>query len=459
MIAPRIRLTQSSGVGKPALDFSIKQKIPTSLSEERLPKTEADFFRSKGIETRISTLDEERNIHRTIKDSDGVLTFYPGSHYEFEVRTTKRKGIDKLPALTPYFEQDYQRDAVWRNIAKWKKQYFAIDTKNYFNNPNIEKKVNEFVDFLKRNNIKDLYITGSDIGTRDYNQAMSVTRDFLKRVNEKLEIKPKTDVTLKEDFVKEASISAYESFMRNDPNVRKKTVWENKQKIEGVPFIEVKGFRLEGKNDKQFYTTPNYKEGMDQNGLKAVVEVYTPRENDLIATWEYGRLVIHDDSFFNRKAKTIKVPNTKIEVEQRINKEKYNFKDVVISSGGQIGIDRIALEEAREAGFKTGGQAPGNYWTLNGKDPTLKEFGLTAKGDYKTRTKANVKNKIRKNIEVNIIHCFDLELENSIRKMFSFVSRYFLFMFSLFCIILSLSCFIFTHLNSICFTQNSEYQV
>ena len=64
----------------------------------------------------------------------------------------------------------------------------------------------------------------------------------------------------------------------------------------------------------------------------------------------------------------------------------------VIISGGQTGVDRIALETARAAGLKTGGVAPFGYRTEKGPDPTLKEFGLTehALPTYHPRTKQNI---------------------------------------------------------------------
>lgn len=47
-----------------------------------------------------------------------------------------------------------------------------------------------------------------------------------------------------------------------------------------------------------------------------------------------------------------------------------------IISGGQTGIDRMGLEVARELGLATGGTAPKNYWTEDGPDLSLKDFGL-----------------------------------------------------------------------------------
>ena len=65
---------------------------------------------------------------------------------------------------------------------------------------------------------------------------------------------------------------------------------------------------------------------------------------------------------------------------------------IIVISGGQTGIDRMALEIAREMGFPTGGSAPKDYLTENGPDLPLRDFGLVAlpKKKYKARTLKNV---------------------------------------------------------------------
>jgi len=64
-----------------------------------------------------------------------------------------------------------------------------------------------------------------------------------------------------------------------------------------------------------------------------------------------------------------------------------------IISGGQTGVDRAALEAAKECGLETGGYAPSGYLTENGRDKTLREFGLIDSGSgYPTRTALNVFN-------------------------------------------------------------------
>lgn len=64
----------------------------------------------------------------------------------------------------------------------------------------------------------------------------------------------------------------------------------------------------------------------------------------------------------------------------------------MIISGGQTGADRIGLEEAAKVGIQTGGMAPKNWWTENGSDPTLREFGLIESPvmGYSHRTEYNL---------------------------------------------------------------------
>lgn len=66
---------------------------------------------------------------------------------------------------------------------------------------------------------------------------------------------------------------------------------------------------------------------------------------------------------------------------------------VRIISGGQTGIDKIALDCARAAGLPTGGTAPKGYKTEHGPNPDLASYGLKehASRDYIPRTEQNVK--------------------------------------------------------------------
>jgi hypothetical protein len=65
---------------------------------------------------------------------------------------------------------------------------------------------------------------------------------------------------------------------------------------------------------------------------------------------------------------------------------------IQIISGGQTGVDQIALECARLAGLPTGGVAPRNYLTEAGLAPWLADFGLTQSHsrDYADRTRRNI---------------------------------------------------------------------
>jgi len=65
-----------------------------------------------------------------------------------------------------------------------------------------------------------------------------------------------------------------------------------------------------------------------------------------------------------------------------------------IISGGQTGVDRLALDVAKSLNIATGGTAPKGYLTENGSDFSLKEYGLveSKSSKYPPRTKANVEN-------------------------------------------------------------------
>ena len=74
-----------------------------------------------------------------------------------------------------------------------------------------------------------------------------------------------------------------------------------------------------------------------------------------------------------------------------------------IISGGQTGIDRLGLEIGRELGLETGGTTTPGYYTENGPDISLQEFGVTeiapelqagkkGKEFYLPRTEQNVIN-------------------------------------------------------------------
>jgi hypothetical protein len=66
-----------------------------------------------------------------------------------------------------------------------------------------------------------------------------------------------------------------------------------------------------------------------------------------------------------------------------------------VISGGQTGVDQVALRVAFELGYKTGGMAPLGYHTDAGPNPELlrDHFGLTACtfAGYRLRTRHNVR--------------------------------------------------------------------
>jgi hypothetical protein len=69
--------------------------------------------------------------------------------------------------------------------------------------------------------------------------------------------------------------------------------------------------------------------------------------------------------------------------------------ELKIISGGQTGIDQLALEIAKGMGIPTGGTAPRNYMTEDGKNYDLRDlYGLSehSQASYPPRTEKNVIN-------------------------------------------------------------------
>lgn len=64
-----------------------------------------------------------------------------------------------------------------------------------------------------------------------------------------------------------------------------------------------------------------------------------------------------------------------------------------VISGGQTGVDQVALITARELGISTGGWAPKHWMTSAGSAPWLADFGLLEHPEdgYPPRTHANVR--------------------------------------------------------------------
>lgn len=66
--------------------------------------------------------------------------------------------------------------------------------------------------------------------------------------------------------------------------------------------------------------------------------------------------------------------------------------ELQIISGGQTGIDTMALEVAKELNIPTGGTAAKGYRTENGFSSSLKDYGLVESfhANYKYRTRTNI---------------------------------------------------------------------
>lgn len=68
----------------------------------------------------------------------------------------------------------------------------------------------------------------------------------------------------------------------------------------------------------------------------------------------------------------------------------------MVISGGQTGVDQVALQVAKALGYQTGGTAPLGYRTEAGPNPELLRdvYGLTECqfAGYRTRTLLNVRN-------------------------------------------------------------------
>lgn len=66
---------------------------------------------------------------------------------------------------------------------------------------------------------------------------------------------------------------------------------------------------------------------------------------------------------------------------------------VKVISGGQTGVDQIALEVAMDLGLETGGWMPKGFLTEDGHRPEMRElYGMeeSNSSDYPTRTELNV---------------------------------------------------------------------
>ena len=68
---------------------------------------------------------------------------------------------------------------------------------------------------------------------------------------------------------------------------------------------------------------------------------------------------------------------SKSQVSQQTSKQSNTVPTTKIISGGQTGIDRLGLEVGKELGLETGGTTTPGYYTENGRDESLKDFGVT----------------------------------------------------------------------------------
>lgn len=80
-----------------------------------------------------------------------------------------------------------------------------------------------------------------------------------------------------------------------------------------------------------------------------------------------------------------------------------------VISGGQTGADQGGLMAAWKMDVRTGGLAPAHFKTSNGYNPLLELIGLTAGGDYASRTKVNVKES-----DGTVIIAYDLKSTGSL---------------------------------------------
>lgn len=66
-----------------------------------------------------------------------------------------------------------------------------------------------------------------------------------------------------------------------------------------------------------------------------------------------------------------------VKTQQVTEPLSYTVPTTKIISGGQTGIDRLGLEVGKELGLETGGTTTPGYYTENGRDESLKDFGVT----------------------------------------------------------------------------------
>lgn len=135
-------------------------------------------------------------------------------------------------------------------------------------------------------------------------------------------------------------------------------------------------------------------------GLKSKSTIEAVRNGERTATTRYesqGHLdywkqaQVGDVIEWKRGDESVKVlvtkPLTKLRTSDAIQQDLFVTKQPLkqsntvpttkIISGGQTGIDRLGLEIGKELGLETGGTTTPGYYTENGRDESLKDFGVT----------------------------------------------------------------------------------
>ena len=135
-------------------------------------------------------------------------------------------------------------------------------------------------------------------------------------------------------------------------------------------------------------------------GLKSKSTIEAVRNGERTATTRYesqGHLdywkqaQVGDVIEWKRGDESVKVlvtkPLTKLRTSDAIQQDLFVTKQPLkqsntvpttkIISGGQTGIDRLGLEVGKELGLETGGTTTPGYYTENGRDESLKDFGVT----------------------------------------------------------------------------------
>lgn len=109
------------------------------------------------------------------------------------------------------------------------------------------------------------------------------------------------------------------------------------------------------------------------SGKGANLNAYSNQEMaDMFGSESIPNNIVFEQEF----NKLIPTESTQISSEQP-SKQSNTVPTTKIISGGQTGIDRLGLEIGKELGLETGGTTTPGYYTENGRDESLKDFGVT----------------------------------------------------------------------------------